>query len=181
MSPKSIRRRLAAVKLARMRLNAPPISELRLQRYHRWMLLWLTWVATFLAEVCAFAPLSRQATQIAHQWLDRAERLLVSIVLIRAAARVRTIPTLKHALHRRRETHLTRAIIGSAMRRMLRPKRLDQRIAALSQNLQSLVARLLKRLPRGLTRRRPVRTRHEMRAQHGIFACDSDTVSANTS
>src|SRR5690606_41962400 len=83
---KSIRPPCPAFKIARMRLNAPPISELRLQRYHRWMLLWLTWLAAFLAEVSAFAPLSRQATQIAHQWLDRAERLLIDIVLLRAAA-----------------------------------------------------------------------------------------------
>jgi hypothetical protein len=48
------------------------------------------------------------------------------------------------------------------MRRSLRPKDLSARIVALSQNVETLVARLLKRLPRGLTRRRSYRTRPEM-------------------
>lgn len=164
-----------------MRLNAPPVSELRLQRYHRWMLLWLTWLAAFLAEVSAFAPLSRQATQIAHQWLDRAERLLIDIVLLRAAAHVRAIPALRHSAHRRVETHMSRAVIGAAMRRALRPKCLDQRIGALSQDVQGLVARLLKRLPRGLTRRRPVRTRPEMPMPQGSCARDIETDPVDTS
>jgi len=145
------------------------------------MLLWLTWVAAFLAEASAFAPLSRQATQIAHRWLDRAERLLIDIVLVRAARRVRRLPTLKHAAHHRRETHLTRAIIGAAMRRALRPKHLDQRIAALSQDLQGLIARLLKRLPRGLTRRRPIRTHPEMRAPEVLLVCGFVAPTADTS
>jgi hypothetical protein len=58
---------------------------------------------------------------------------------------------------------MRRAVIGSAMRRTLRSKDLNQRIAALSQNVDVLVARLLKRLPRGLTRRRPHHTRPELR------------------
>ncbi len=164
-----------------MRLNAPPISELRLQRYHRWMLLWLKWLAAFLTEAGAFAPLSRHAEQIAHQWLDRVERLLIAIVLIRAARAGHTIPTLKHSPHRRDETHMRRAIVGSAMRRALRAERLDQRIAALSQDVHVLVARLLKRLPRGLTRRRPVRTRPAMRATNIAFVCAPAAQSADTS
>jgi len=162
-------------------MNAPPISELRLQRHHRWMLLWLKWLAAFLSEAGALAPLSRQAEQVAHQWLDKVERLLINIVLIRAARRVRTIPTLKHSAHRRDETHMRRAIIGATMRRSLRPDRLDQRIAALSQGVQSLVTRLLKRLPRGLTRRRPVRTRPQTRAPEVAFVCVPAPQSADTS
>ena len=41
-----------------------------------WMLLWLTWFAAFLQQARAFAPFSAQATAIAHQWLDRIERLM---------------------------------------------------------------------------------------------------------
>lgn len=50
------------------------------------------------------------------------------------------------------------------MRRALRSKDIRQRIAALTQNLDGLVARLLKRLPRGLTRRRPIIARREARS-----------------
>jgi hypothetical protein len=165
-----------------MRVNAPPISEHRLNRYHRWMLLWLGWFAAFLKEARAFAPFSTQATAIAHRWLDRIERLLVSIVLLRVAPQVRPTGAPKHSSRRRTETHMLRAIIGSAMRRTLRSKDLNRRIAALSQDVNVLVARLLKRLPRGLTRRRPHRTRSEPRgnARADVYAAEA-ALSPNTS
>jgi hypothetical protein len=146
-----------------MRLNAPPISEHRLQRYQRWMLLWLKWFATFLTQARAFAPFSDQAAAISHQWLDRIQHVLISIVILRTAPHVRVTNTPKHSARRRTETQLLRAIVGSAMRRDLRSKDLQQRIAALSQDVDVLVTRLIKRLPRGLTRRRPHRTRPEAR------------------
>jgi hypothetical protein len=161
---KSIRPTCTALILARMRFNAPPISEHRLHRHHRWMLLWLSWFAAFLREARAFAPFSAQAEAIAHHWLNRIERLLISIVMLRAAQQVRFIASPRHSSRRRIETHMRRAIIGSAIRRALRSKDLNQRIAALSQNVDALVTRLLKRLPRGLTRRRPHHARPEPRA-----------------
>lgn len=142
-----------------MRSNAPPISNHRLQRAQRWMLLWLKWFAAFLLEARAFAPFSHQAEAIAHQRLDKIERLLVAIVLLRAAPHVRVTNTLKHAARPKTETQMRRAVVGSAMRRALRSKNLNRRIAALSQDVDGLVARLLKRLPCGLTRRRPHRPR----------------------
>jgi hypothetical protein len=164
-----------------MRFNAPPISEHHLNRYHRWMLLWLSWFAAFLEQTRGFAPFSAQVTAMAHQWLDVIERLLVEIVLLRAAPRVRLNNTPKHSPHRRIETHMRRAIIGSAMRRSLRSKDLNQRIAALSQNVGALVARLLKRLPRGLTRRRPHHTRPEPRAIARAIASTEAALSPDTS
>jgi len=146
-----------------MRSAAPPLSELRLQRIQRWILLWLKWFAAFLSRAEAFAPFSHQATSIAHQWLNQIERILIAIVAIRAAAYVRPTNTPKHSALPRTEQQLLRAVIGSAMRRALHAKNLRHRIAALSQNIDILVARLLKRLPRGLTRRRPIRTRPQMR------------------
>lgn len=163
-----------------MRSSAPPISELRLQRFHRWALLWLKWFAAFLNAASAYAPLSKQATTIGHRWLDRIEIVLVSIILVRTARRIRPVRAPKHC-HRRTEAYLKRAIIGSAMRRMLRPRRLDQRIAALSQDTEALVARLLKRLPRGLTRRRSVRTRPEMRGEEGARVRANAPLAADTS
>ncbi|MBK6703480.1 MAG: hypothetical protein IPG56_06735 [Caulobacteraceae bacterium] len=107
-----------------MRSNAPAITELRLQRFHRWALLWLKWFAAFLNAASAHTPITGQAAKVAHQWLARVEAVLISIVLVRAGARVRPVSTLKHSARRRIETHMARAIIGSAMRRSLRPRRL---------------------------------------------------------
>lgn len=135
------------------------------------MLLWLEWFAAFLREVRVFAPFSAQAEAVAHQWLDRIEQVLVRIVLFRAAPHLRTF-TVKHSPRRRIETHFWRAIMGSAMRRALRAKDLTRRITALSQDVDVLVARFLKRLPRGLTRRRPHYARREPRLVHRRI-CDA--------
>jgi hypothetical protein len=164
-----------------MRVNAPPISEHRLSRYHRWMLLWLTWFAAFLKEARAFAPFSAQTTAIAHHWLDRIERLLITIVIIRAASLVRPTGAPKHSARRLAETHFFRAVIGSAMRRALRSKDLNKRIAALSQDVGALVQHLLKRLPRGLTRRRPHHARREPRAIAPRIVHPAAALSADTS
>ncbi|QGZ95117.1 hypothetical protein [Terricaulis silvestris] len=164
-----------------MRFNAPPISEHRLNRYHRWMLLWLTWFAAFLKNARAFAPFSAEATAIAHQWLDRIERLLTNIVLLRAAPHVRVMNAPRHSSRRRIETHMRRAIFGSAMRRTLRSNDLNQRIAALSQDVGVLVQCLLKRLPRGLTRRRPHRVCPEARGVARAIADAEAALAPNTS
>jgi hypothetical protein len=164
-----------------MRFNAPPITEHRLQRYQRWVLLWLKWFTAFLRETRAFAPFSDQAATIAHRWLDRIERILTGIVMLRAGPHVRATNTPKHSARRRIETHMWRAVIGSAMRRALRSKDLNQRIAALSQDVDALVARLLKRLPRGLTRRRPHRTRRETRPIARAIAYAEAVLAADTS
>lgn len=146
-----------------MRCSAPSISELRLQRVHRWILLWLKWFAAFLDEAHAFAPFTAQATKAAHRWLDHVEYALVRVIVIRAAQRVRVIRRPWSTGHTRRQSQRLRAVIGGALRRDLRPKDLRQRIAALAQAIQPLVARVAKRLPRGLTRRLPRLTRPEAR------------------
>lgn len=164
-----------------MRFYAPPISEHRLQRYQRWLLLWLTWFTAFLNRARAFAPFTAQAETIAHQWLDRIERVLISIVLIRAAPRVRVTNTPRRRGPPRTESQMLRAIVGSAMRRSLRSKDLHQRIAALSQDPDALVERLLKRLPQGLTRRRAVLTCPEMRPITRAMAYVETALLADTS
>lgn len=161
-----------------MRVSAP--SELRLQRFHRWMLLWLQWLAAFLTQARAFGPLSEQATATAHGWLDSIERALVNIIIFHSAFRVRRLSPPKHATRRRIVSQLRRAIIGSALRRALRSNDLHRRIAALSQNLDDLVTRLVKRLPRGLTRRRPHLARPEPRAERTV-ACVETALTADTS
>ena len=139
-----------------MHHQRPIPSELRLQRYQRWMLLWLRWFTAFLDAVEAFAPLSAEARAIAHCWLDRVERALISLVLLRVVPRIRARNSPRHSAYRRKEAALWRALVGSRLRQTLRAKDLRQRIAVLSQNIEPLVARLLRRIPRGLTRRRPI-------------------------
>jgi hypothetical protein len=118
-----------------MRLVAEPISYLRLKRFHRWAMLWLKWFVRFLDEAGAFAPISKQAQTIGHRWLDSIERIIVSIVLLWAARHVRRCHKRKGVSERRlKEIALRRAIVGSRLRRALRPKDLPQRIEALTQN-----------------------------------------------
>jgi hypothetical protein len=148
-----------------MRFVAEPISDLRLQRFHRWALLWLTWFAGFLDVAGSFAPLSKHAKCIGQLWLDRIERVILAIVMQRAAPRVRALPTMRpFAVHRLKQSALPRAVIGAQLRRTLRPKALRRRCDALRRIcISALVERILKRLPRGLTRRRPILARPEVR------------------
>ena len=129
------------------------------------MLLWLKWFAAFLKEARAFAPFSDQANG------DRASMAQPH----RAAARQhRHAPRrATRARHQRdqsiRVAPQNRNAYAARHHRLshaprLRSKDLNQRIAALSQDVDTLVARLLKRLPRGLTRRRPHHTRPERRS-----------------
>ena len=120
-------------------------------------------VRAFLDEAQGFAPFSDQAKAIAHSWLDKIERVLCSIVLLRAVRLLRPAPAPRHSPRRRKVRQVWRAVMGSALRKALRSRDLHRRIAALSQDIGALVARLLKRLPRGLTRRRPFLARREGR------------------
>ena len=165
-----------------MRFVAEPISDLRLQRFHRWAMLWLKWFAAFLDAAGAFAPISKQAESIGHHWLDRIERIILAIVMLRAVRRVRRIKSHRpFAVHRLKQRALPRAVIGSALRRALRPRDLRQRIAALTQSIDGLVARLLKRLPRGLTRRRPLLARPDRRASESVSAFSAPTLCIDSS
>jgi hypothetical protein len=138
-----------------MRFAAKPVPELRLTRLHRWAMLWLQAFVAFLDAAAWFAPLSRQVEKIAHARLDSIERLIVSLLVIRVARYVRPLNptrfTLRHGITR---DGWRRAVLGSALRRALRPKDVHARIEALRQDISTLVARLARRLPRGLTRRR---------------------------
>lgn len=85
-----------------MRFVAEPISSHRLQRFHRWVLLRLAWFAAFVEAAGASTPISKQAKAIANSWLDRIERIVVSIVMLRAAPRVRALRPSRTFVHRRR-------------------------------------------------------------------------------
>ena len=85
------------------------------------------------------------------------------------------------AEHRRKDSALARAVVGSALRRSLRSKDLRERIERLTQSVDALVTRLLRRLPRGLTRRRPIEARREMRAPLLRNACALLPLTSDTS
>ncbi len=142
-----------------MKFARPPISTQRLQRYHRWALLWLTWFAAFLEAASAYNPLSRQAEALAQAWLDKFERLITNIIMLKAAERVRFLPPSRlHAKHTIKARALRRAVLGVDLRRALRRHDARERALALRQDIAPLIAALVRRLPRGLTRRAPVRT-----------------------
>ena len=166
--------------LVPMRFKSEPFTQHRLSRFHRWGMLLLKWVSAFLDEATLFAPLSKQAQAIAHQWLDRIERGIVAIVMLRAAPHVRWLGPRK-GMPCRGATSLIRAVMGSAMRRALRAQDLRERIQRLNQNIEAFVARLLKRLPRGLTRCTPLLACADSSRAHlpDIFA--SCGVAADTS
>jgi hypothetical protein len=145
-----------------MRFIAEPFTQHRLQRFYRWAMLWLTWFAGFLDAASQFAPLAQSARTIAHLWLDRVERMVLAIVMLRAVRLVRGAQTRRGvAEHCRKERGLSRAVVGSSLRHALRSRDLRQRIERLRQDVDVLVARLLRRLPRGLTRRRPINARRD--------------------
>ncbi|MFZ2030062.1 MAG: hypothetical protein WAU68_07135 [Vitreimonas sp.] len=165
-----------------MRFVAEPISDLRLTRFHRWAMLWLKWFAGFLDAAGALAPISAHAERIGHAWLDRIERVIVAIVMLRAARRVRCIWSHRpFAVHRLKHTALKRAVIGAKLRRALRPKDLRDRIEALTHSIECMVVRVLKRLPRGLTRRRPIRTAPQAQAAEAPRAEHTLTLALNSS
>ena len=129
-----------------MRFVAEPFSDLRLTRFHRWAMLWLKWFAAFLDAAGAFAPISGQVENIGHRWLDRIERIVFAVAMLRAAPKVRRLNQLRiMPTHRRRDTSLRRAVMGSRLRRLLRPRLLHRRIEALRKaTIDELVARVLK-------------------------------------
>ena len=153
-----------------MKFTRPPVSHQRLQRYHRWALLWLQWFAAFLEAAAAYNPLSRQAEALAHAWLDKFERLITNIIMLKAAERVRFRPPGRgRAQHPLKERALRRAVMGVKLRRALRRHDVRERAAALRQDIAPLIAALVRRLPRGLTRRRPVPTRAQSDATLSVL------------
>ncbi|MFT3729174.1 MAG: hypothetical protein QM759_15230 [Terricaulis sp.] len=148
-----------------MRFDAPLISNHKLRRRHRWILLWLTWFASFLTAAEDFAPLSAQAIKIAHNWLDCIERRFLSIVIFRAAFELRRIRPgrLGARCTRVPRAGVRRAYLGSVVRRAVRAKDLRERIVRLSQDANKLAAHIVRRLRRGLTRIRPIVARPDAR------------------
>lgn len=165
-----------------MHITAPPISEHRLTRLHRWATLWLIWFAAFLEGAAQFAPLSPAVERCAHEWLDHMAALIVRIVVIRAGRRMRRVTPRKGVSQRRRiETSFFRAAVGTRVWRRLYARDLSQRIAALRQSIKTLVDAVLRRCPCGLTRRRPFKPRPELVASRLCDGFRAPVCAADTS
>ena len=106
-----------------MRFKRPSISNLRLQRLHRWALLWLTWFVAQIDKAVAHAVLTQDLRAAAHRWLDTIERVIVGIVVIQAAQRIRRRPQRMRRFSEYINARPTRrTILGARLRRDLRPK-----------------------------------------------------------
>lgn len=148
-------------------MRPPPIfPKLRLARLMTCARLWLVWLMAQLAAIGS-APIER--------WLrERTDDMALGIgwlIVLHAWLRLpRRAAPARNRRHGRLKTRgLRRAIVGSALRRALRARGAAARIAALSAivaNPEPHIARLARRLRRGLSRLRtiaPVRARAVLR------------------
>ena len=137
----------------------PPLSNHRLARLTAWARLWLVWfVGVCLTHFGADAPQSWRRG--ARRQLGKAARMVAQLIFLHAAARVGPLP--RRAIHRhgrRKQAGGARAIIGAALRRALRGKDLPSRLASiltLMRDSEHHIAKLARRLARGLTRLRVI-------------------------
>lgn len=138
-----------------MHFKPPAISARRLERTLCAALAWLADLAELAEAFAGLASMPREAQRLAHGVVDYFERIICAVAILRAAAHVRFLPRHRRAPLARRGG-LVRAILGSALRRRLRHRSLRTRIQALRLGAVGLAERIAKRLPRGLTRRRPI-------------------------
>jgi hypothetical protein len=163
-----------------MRLTRPAISNQRLQQIHCWALLWLVWFAAQIDEAVAHEMLTQNLRAAAHRWLDTIERVIVGIIVIQLAQRIRRRPQRRRRFSECINARPTmRTILGARLRRDLRPKDLHARIVALRQDIDVFVAKLLRRLPCGLTRRaivmRPEARALQIARIEGVLAASFNT------
>ena len=147
-----------------MRIAAPPfISNHRLARLLTWARLWLAWAAGVLAQFVGALPESHQRGVRAN--LDQCAQLVARVIFLRAFARLDRLDRRNLAGIKRKEPAGSRrsggggfrAVIGSSLRRALRGKDARAKLAALAdvvRNAEFHIAKLARRLARGLTRRR---------------------------
>lgn len=128
-----------------------PISHLTLTRLTLWAGLWLMRLLGWFAfENGAF-------DDVIDKRLRRLRRVIEGIVIMRVLKRWRPRQRPRPWLPVRPDGW-RRAAIGSALRRTLRARGIENRIAALNAalaNIERLVAQLAHRLRRGLARRAP--------------------------
>ena len=140
-----------------MRSASAPISPHKLARLQAWLRLWLIWFAG------AFAALCGAGEGADARLFDRASRNVARLVVLHALARLKLSPRCAHR-HGRLKDASFRAIAGSALRRAMRGRDGAARLFAIFAVLREIdahVARLMRRLRKGLTRLRVILPRAE--------------------
>lgn len=135
----------------------PPISEHRLSRLTLWAGLWLARLAALLLG-------EGRVPAVIEQGVARFSRIVRGVIMLRVAAAMPPLRQMRRPWPLRTLTAQRRAVFGSAVRRILRARTLAERIAklrAFAANIDAICERLLRRLQRGLTRRRPRQWRPE--------------------
>ena len=138
---------------------APPfVSNHRLARLTTWARLWLARAAGVLAHFACALPEEFERNLRAH--LDQCAYLLARVIFLRAFARLdrRLLAGIKQkAPAATRRSACMRAVLGSKLRSALRGKDARTKLAALANavhDAETHIAKLARRLARGLTRRR---------------------------
>lgn len=124
----------------------------RLARLNAWARLWLAWFAGLFAAWCSAGG------RMNARELDRLARGVGRLIVINAAARFVRPPRSSHR-HGRLKRAQWSTVLGSAIRRAMRGKDAPTRLVAILSVMRDLdlyVERVLKRLPRGLTRLRVI-------------------------
>lgn len=137
---------------------APTISAHRLARLTAWAKLWLVWFAAkFVYHFCLGTP-PRSWRRSARQQLDLVAAMVAKLIFLHAARRMP--PPMQRGVHRHgrfKRSGNVRACIGSSLRHAMRGADLFSRllaILAVMRDAEFHIAKLVRRLRLGLTRRR---------------------------
>lgn len=146
--------------------KAPYHISPRFQRTLAWAGLWAAWAGAIIAgERGGRFRLARVFDRPVRAAIAHIAHVVACSLLLAAAARIARLPRWQRRLYgpRLRRGGMTRAILGSALRRKLRGASNAERIAAISRVLrdpEGVIDDLLRRLERGFSRDiHPGRTR----------------------
>lgn len=146
-----------------------PSPEHRLKRKALWATLWLAKLIRFMPDLLR---LPRRARAFVGRRLDVLADFVINLVVIRAAHQFRPVQRQRNRFAvwraaqrhdvRARHVRSLRAAIGGNLRRALKARGLKARAEAILralQNLDRLLARFLRRMKKGLSRRMSAHTR----------------------
>lgn len=144
-----------------MHIQKPPLTRHRRQRLILWALAMLTWIAAvlFAAKETTVRQLRQRHRRMS---LDGLTRMTIELMICRAAELARLRRRKRNCWRYGRDLtprHLFRSLAGSRLRRVLKPRSVHERIAALVnalRNLDAFARQLAARMRRGLTRLWPI-------------------------
>jgi hypothetical protein len=147
--------------MRRMHIHKPLLTRHRRQRLVLWALAMLTWLAAvlFAGREITVRQLSQRHRRMS---LDGLTRMTIELMVVRAAELARRRRRKRNFWRYGRDLtprHLIRSLVGSRLRRVLKPRDVAARIAILTEvlrNLDAFAQLLAKRMRRGLTRLWPI-------------------------